>query len=93
MLVQPVAAHTGLRDALVLPEDSVVALKASDSREARLSVDGFSDLILGAGDKVTVRRSPHVALFMRAHAPSTFYTALMQRLGLVYRSELPGART
>ena len=93
MLVQPVAAHTGLRDALVLPEQSVVELEAGDSHEATLTVDGFSDTILGAGDKVTVKCSPHVALFIRAHAPSTFYTALMQRLGLVYRSESPGART
>ena len=92
MLVQPVAAHTGLRDALVLPEESVVGLEAGDSHEATLTVDGFSDMVLGPGDKVTVKSSPHVALFIRAHAPSTFYTALMQRLGLVYRSESPGAR-
>jgi NAD+ kinase len=93
MLVQPVAAHTGLRDALVLPEESVVALKAGDGHEASLTVDGFSDMVLSAGDVVTVKSSPHVALFMRAHAPSTFYTALMQRLGLVYRSGSPGTPT
>jgi len=87
MLVQPVAAHTGLRDGLVLPADSSVYLKASNEHQATLSLDGFADMTLEVGDMVTIRRSPHLALFLRAHAPSTFYAALMRRLGLIYRSK------
>ena len=87
MLVQPVAAHTGLRDGLVLPADSSVELKASNEHQATLSLDGFPDMTLEVGDRVTIRRSPHLALFLRAHAPSTFYAALMRRLGLIYRSK------
>ena len=87
MLVQPVAAHTGLRDGLVLPADSLVYLKASNEHQATLSLDGFADMTLEVGDMVTIRRSPHLALFLRAHAPSTFYAALMRRLGLIYRSK------
>ncbi|MCH7653138.1 MAG: NAD(+)/NADH kinase [Chloroflexi bacterium] len=82
MLIQPVAAHSGLSNGLILPEDSVLELKASDDHEAVLSVDGFSDTHLHMNDRVTVRKSPYVARFLRAHAPSTFYAALTRRLGL-----------
>ena len=82
MLIQPVAAHSGLSNGLILPEDSVLELKASDDHEAVLSVDGFSDTHLHKDDRVTVRKSPYVARFLRAHAPGTFYAALTRRLGL-----------
>ena len=86
MLLQPVAAHTGLQDGLILPEESVVELKAIGGHEAMISVDGFQETTLEPGDKITVKRSPHVARFLRAHPPSDFYATLTQRLGLAYRS-------
>ena len=86
MLLQPVAAHTGLQDGLILPEESVVELRAKDGHEAKISVDGFQETTLEPGDKVTVKRSPHVARFLRAQPPSAFYATLTQRLGLAYRS-------
>ena len=91
MLVQPVAAHFGLREGLILEQDSVVQLKPSDIHPPILSVDGFSEFHLDSGDKVTVKRSPHVALFLRAHTPNTFYTILSRRLGSAYRSNPPDA--
>ena len=91
MLVQPVAAHLGLREGLILEQDSVVQLRPSDSHPPTLSVDGFSDVALNSGDKVTVKRSPYVALFLRAHTPNTFYTILSKRLGSAYRSNPPPA--
>ena len=91
MLLQPVAAHTGLRDGLILPENSVIELKARSGHQAMLSVDGFLDTDISTDDKVTITRSPHVARFLRAHPPSTFYAALTRRLGLVYRLEQPEA--
>ena len=86
MLVQSVAAHTGLRDGLILPEESVVELKAATGYQAMLSVDGFLDTTLNERDRVTIRRSPHVARFLRANPPSAFYSALARRLALVHRS-------
>lgn len=82
MLIQPVAAHTGLSNGLILPDYSIIELKTSDSHEPVLSVDGFTDTLLHAYDTVTIKRSPYVTRFLRAHAPSTFYAALTRRLRL-----------
>ena len=90
LLVQPVAAHTGLRDGLVLPDSSVVELSVADSRNAALSVDGLDELDLEPGSTVTVDRSPHEALFLRSEPPTSFYTDLTRRLGLVYNLNGPG---
>lgn len=82
MLIQPVAAHTGLSNGLILPDYSTIELRASDNHEAVLSVDGFTDTFLHEYDKVTIKKSPYVTRFLRAHAPSTFYAALTRRLRL-----------
>ncbi len=86
MLIQPVAAHTGLRDGLVVPDDSVVELRPANRSGATVIPDGFVDAKIGPQDRVRVTRSPHTARFLRANPPSAFYTTLTQRLGLVYRS-------
>lgn len=82
MLIQPVAAHTGLRSGLVLPDHSELRLQASNDHEAVLSVDGFTDTHLNAEDRVTIRRSPYVTRFLRRHPSRTFYAALTRSLGL-----------
>ncbi len=82
MLIQPVAAHTGMQNGLVLPEDSVIELRANDGHNVMLSVDGFVDESFGVNDRVVITRSPHVVRFLRASPPSVFYTTLTQRLGL-----------
>ena len=89
MILQPVAAHTGLRDGLILAPDSLIELEASDGYQASISADGFVDSVLESGEKVIIRRSPHTAKFLRAHQPDFFYTALNMRLGLAYRSQRP----
>ena len=89
MILQPVAAHTGLRDGLILAPDSLIELEASDGYQASISADGFVDSILESGEKVIIRKSPHTAKFLRAHQPDFFYTALNMRLGLAYRSQRP----
>ena len=86
MLVQPVAAHTGLRDGLVVPDDSVIELRPTNRSGATVIPDGFVDAEIRPNDRVLVTRSPHVARFLRASSASAFYTTLTQRLGLVYRS-------
>lgn len=90
LIMQPVAAHTGLRDGLVLPDTSVIELSASDGYHASLSVDGLDDLELAPGTRVTVARSDYEALFLRSEPPTSFYTELTRRLGLVYNLSDPG---
>lgn len=82
MLIQPVAAHTGLSNGVILPDYSVIELHGGSTHESVLSVDGFADLKLQHDDVVTIKRSPYTTKFLRAHAPSTFYAALTRRLGL-----------
>lgn len=91
LVVQPVAAHTGLRDGLVLPEDSVIELSASDGKPASVSIDGLGDRLLGPDSSVSVVRSPYEALFLRAEPAKAFYSSLTRRLGLVYNLTPPGA--
>ena len=69
MLIQPVAAHTGLRSGLILPDYTEIELQASDKHEALLSVDGFTDTLLHGEDRVSIRRSPYTTRFLRRHAP------------------------
>ncbi len=85
VLVQPVAAHIGLRDGLVLPEESVIELTLNDGHPGMLSVDGFLDSSMNANDTVTIKRGPHMARFLRADPPSSFYASLTRRLGLAAR--------
>ena len=89
MILQPVAAHTGLRDALVLDPTSTVSLEASESYLASISADGFVDSEVQPGEKVIVTRRPYDARFLRSEKPDFFYTALNMRLGLAYRSQRP----
>ena len=79
MLIQPVAAHTGLRSGLILPDNTELELQASDKHEALLSVDGFRDTLLHGEDRVSIRRSQYVTRFLRRHAPTAFYAALTRR--------------
>ena len=79
MLIQPVAAHTGLRSGLILPDNTELELQASDKHEALLSVDGFRDTLLHGEDRVSISRSQYVTRFLRRHAPTAFYAALTRR--------------
>ena len=89
MLLQPVAAHIGLRDGLIVPETSVIRLEPQSEYPSVLSVDGFFDQELGVGDTVTVSRSRHVARFLRSQPPSDFYGAFARRMGPVYQLRPP----
>ena len=89
MMLQPVAAHTGLRDGLVLPHDTKVVLSAAGGVKSLLSVDGMGDVELGPNFKVSISRSPYEALFLRAKPKTAFYRELTRRLGLVYNLTPP----
>ncbi|MDA1347403.1 MAG: NAD(+)/NADH kinase [Chloroflexi bacterium] len=82
IVVQPIAAHTGLREGVVLPGDSSVELTPGDGGESVLSVDSFSEEVLEDGSTVIVGPSPYVARFLRANPASAFYSAVTRHLGL-----------
>ena len=84
MMLQPVAAHTGLRDGLVLPHDTRIVLSTGEDKTALVSVDGLEDMELPPGSRVSVSRSPHEARFLRSKPRTAFYNELTRRLGLVY---------
>lgn len=89
MMLQPVAAHTGLRDGLVLPHDTEIVLSTGEDKTALVSVDGLEDMELPPGSKVSISRSPHEARFLRSKPRTAFYNELTRRLGLVYNLTPP----
>jgi NAD+ kinase len=80
LLLVPVAPHLSLPYPLVLPEKAVVTLRVETYHRALLSVDGHINLSLSSGDTVTVRRSPHVARFLRLRPRNEFYNLLEAKL-------------
>jgi NAD+ kinase len=80
LLLVPVAPHLSLPYPLVLPEKAAVTLRLESYHTALLSVDGHINLPLSSGDTVTVRRSPHVARFLRLRPRESFYNFLETKL-------------
>ena len=86
LLVQPLAAHISLQTGLVVPDNCTVELAVVGGREALISVDNLTNAALHPNDKVVIRKSPHIASFLRADPPSAFYSTLTQRLGVSHRT-------
>lgn len=82
ILIQPLAAHISLPTGLVVAEDSAIELRVGEGQEAVLSVDAFTDTKLDREDGVIIESSPHVALFLRADPPTSFYERLTDRLAV-----------
>ncbi|MFC1930457.1 NAD(+)/NADH kinase [Chloroflexota bacterium] len=80
LLLQPVAAHLGLNNALVLPPDTIVELSVLTDRSALLGIDGQVDIEIQTGDKVIIERSESTALFLSDKAPDRWYSTLMEKL-------------
>jgi NAD+ kinase len=60
MVLTPICSHALTQRPLVLPQTCVVEISVrTRGEEAFLTVDGQEGLRLRAGDRVTVRRSPH----------------------------------
>ena len=92
LLLQPLAPHMSLHTGLVLDADSVIELTASGETDVHLSLDGHSDNELAPGQRVTVRRSPHVAKFLRASSAPAFYANLFDRLGVKEYPDRPPSK-
>jgi NAD+ kinase len=80
ILLKPISAHLTMAYALVLPPTAVVELEVHTDHQAMLSIDGQVEFALHDGDKITARRSSRVARFLRIYPPTSFYSALEQRL-------------
>lgn len=80
MLLQPVAPHLSLSNALVLPASSVIKLQVESERDALLGIDGQIDIDLKSGDVVVVRRWEGMAFFLNDKPPAFWYRVLMKRL-------------
>ncbi|HXG42559.1 MAG TPA: NAD(+)/NADH kinase [Dehalococcoidia bacterium] len=81
LVLTPVSPHLATGRSLVLPPDAAVSLTVRGEHQAFLSVDGQEDLPLPPGSSVEVRRSPHVAIFLRLSPPQRDYQFLARRLG------------
>ena len=100
LVVASVAPHLAAARALVLPAGAVVELRLVAEPDGVLSVDGQVDVDVAHGQRLRVRRSPHVARFVRLGSLYDYYEALSERLGWLnalgapwrgYGSREPGA--
>lgn len=80
LVLTPVAAHLSRVRPLVLPADLEVELRVETDHRAVVSFDGQVDEELATGACVRVRRSPHVARFIRLRPPADFYQKLIRHL-------------
>lgn len=93
LVITPVAAHlTGMRS-VVLASSATVTLKVTTDHKAVLSIDGQVDQPLESGAWVRVRRSPHVARFLRLSEPASHFTMLGERLGWQVLHDGPGSHS
>ena len=81
MQIQPLAAHLSFQTGVIVSGDSTIEVTTGE-HGATLTVDGFVATTLGPDDRLVVRRSPHVARFLRAAPPADFFASLTARLGI-----------
>ena len=78
LVITPVAPHLSRIRPVVLPQDLTVELRVETDHRAVVSFDGQIDEELVSGDCVQIRRSPHVARFVRLRPPADFYHRLIR---------------
>ena len=80
IIFKPVCPHMALDRAVVLPSEAEIQIKVTTTHEAMLSIDGQVETPLRSGDEVKVKRSHHVARFLRIRHKAYFYSYLESRL-------------
>jgi len=80
ILLSPVSSYLSMTHTLVLSSTATVDLQIQPNYQAVLSIDGQINLALAEGDTIKVKRSSHVARFLRICPPSSFYNSLERRL-------------
>ena len=87
LVLTPVAAHLSRVRPFVLPPDAHIELRVYTEMQAMVSFDGQIDYPLESGASVSVRRSEHVARFIRLGPPSDFYRNVTKLLDAKQRAE------
>jgi NAD+ kinase len=80
IIFKPVCPHLALDRSVVLPAEAEIQLKVTTTHEAMVSIDGQVEMPLRSGDEVKVKRSLHVARFLRIRPKAYFYSYLESRL-------------
>lgn len=80
IVLQPIAAHLAMSNALVLSPSAVVEMEVQTDHQAVLSIDGQTDIPLRSGDRVKASLSPYTTRFLRIKPPGYFYATLAQKL-------------
>jgi len=80
IIFKPVCPHMALDRAVVLPAEAETRIKLTTTHEAMLSIDGQVETPLRSGDEVKIKRSLHMARFLRIRPKSYFYGYLESRL-------------
>ncbi|MBI2934264.1 MAG: NAD(+)/NADH kinase [Chloroflexi bacterium] len=80
LVLQPVAPHLSLSNAIVLPAEATVDLEITSERGAIMGIDGQIDRDLKSGTVVTVRRSEDMTVFLKDKPTSFWYRTLMKKL-------------
>lgn len=80
IIFKPVCPHMALDRAVVLPSEAEIQIKVTTTHEAMLSIDGQVETPLRSGDEVKIKRSLHVARFLRIRHKAYFYSYLESRL-------------
>lgn len=79
-LLVPIVPHLSPGYKLVLPRESVVELKISNTHLATLNIDGHISLSLPDGATISVRHSRHKVYFLRCQPRVSFFATLEKRL-------------
>lgn len=80
LVLTPVAAHLSRVRPIVLPGDTQIELRLESDVRAVASFDGQVDYALQLGATVHVRRSEHIARFIRLGPPGDFFRNLTHLL-------------
>jgi NAD+ kinase len=81
LIITPVAPHLCIDRSLVLPGTAVIEMTINTDHEAMISFDGQIDVPLDNGDKVRVKKGPHVARFLRTRPEDYYYRDLGKLMG------------
>lgn len=88
MVLTPVAAHVSHVRPIVLPAGTHIELRVETDLRAVVSFDGQVDEPITGGTSVHVRRSEHIARFVRLGPPSDFFRNLTQLLNAAHLTDL-----
>ncbi len=79
-LLVPILPHLSPGYNLVLPKNSFVELKVSNTHLATLNIDGHISLSLPDGANIKVKHSPHKSHFLRLNPRTSFFSTLEKKL-------------